>query len=94
MSNFEFPSSIVSRPVYGTFEARPGHSHLFIADAEGAAAILDFAGSNQSVMATSHIIYIPKDCGDKYVKQLEALNASQLYVGPTYPAAMSRINHV
>ncbi len=94
MTDFEFPPSIDSRPVYGKLETRPGHAHLFIADAEGAAAILDFAAANADIMANSHIIYIPKDCGEKYVAQLEALNASQLYVGPSYPAAMSRINHV
>ena len=35
---------IKSRPVYGTLEARPaGPLHLFVADAEGAQAILDLA---------------------------------------------------
>ena len=73
MSQFKFPPAIDSRPVYGTFEARPGHTYLFIADAEGAGAILDFAAKNTDVMAKSHIIYIPKECGDKYKNQLEAL---------------------
>ena len=43
MPKFEFPTSILSRPVYGVLEARAGHQHLMIADAEGAEAILDIA---------------------------------------------------
>ena len=43
MPKFEFPPSILSRPVYGVLEARAGHQHLMIADAEGAEAILDIA---------------------------------------------------
>jgi len=58
MSKFEFPQSIRSRPVYGTLEPRAGTAHLFIADAEGAEAILGMA--TPDIMAHAHIIYIPK----------------------------------
>ena len=35
--------TIKSRPVYGKLTVQPGREHLFIADAEGAEAILDLA---------------------------------------------------
>lgn len=88
MSKFEFPASILSRPVYGTLEARAGASHLFIADAEGAEAILDVA--TPDLMARAHIIYITK--GSDFEDALRALNPAQFYAGPTYCAAEQRIH--
>ncbi len=91
MSKFKFPESIRSRPVYGTLEPRAGKAHLFVADAEGAEAILDVAKADKDLVANAHIIYIPKDTGDTYVKQLEALNPKQMYVGPSYGACVTRL---
>jgi len=88
MSKFEFPQSIRSRPVYGTLEPRAGTAHLFIADAEGAEAILGMA--TPDIMAHAHIIYIPK--GTDFEPQLRALNPAQFYAGPSYAAAASRID--
>ena len=88
MSKFVFPESIKSRPVYGTLEARAGHGHLLIADAEGAQAILDVA--TPEMMARAHIIYIPK--GADFDDALRDLKPAQYYAGPTYPAAESRIH--
>lgn len=87
MSKFQFPPSIRSRPVYGTLEARSGSAHLFIADAQGAEAILDVA--TPDMMANAHIIYIPK--GEDFEDALRALNPAQFYSGPSYDAAQSRI---
>lgn len=87
MSKFEFPPSILSRPVYGTLTPRAGSAHLFIADAHGAQAILDVA--TPQIMAKAHIIYIPK--GEAFEDRLRALNPAQFYSGPTYSAAASRI---
>ena len=87
MSKFDFPPSIKSRPVWGTFEARPGAAHLFIADAHGAEAILDVA--TPDLMAMGHIIYIPR--GEDFADKLRALNPAQFYEGPSYAAAVSRI---
>ena len=89
MSKFEFPPSIKSRPVYGTLEARQGPAHLFIADAEGAEAILAIA--TPEMMAKAHIIYIPR--GTDYADKLRALNPAQFYEGPSYAAAVQRIKH-
>jgi predicted RNA-binding Zn-ribbon protein involved in translation (DUF1610 family) len=89
MSKFAFPPSILSRPVYGTLELRPGAAHLFIADAHGAEAILDIARADPVLMARAHIIYIP--LGEGFTEDLRALNAAQFYEGPSYPAALPRL---
>ena len=87
MSKFTFPQSILSRPVYGTLEPRVGSAHLFIADAQGAEAVLDVA--TPELMKTAHIIYISK--GTDFEAALRALQPAQFYVGPTYGAAELRI---
>ncbi len=92
MSKFQFPESIISRPVYGTLEPRPGKAHLFVADAEGAEAILDVAAQDPGLMARTHIIYIPK--GADFVEKLRALSPAQFYEGPTYEASVQRLRHV
>lgn len=91
MTKFNFPTSIRSRPVYGTLAPRPGSGHLIVADAEGAEAILELAAADPAMMAHTHIIYIPKKTGSKYTTQLEALEAAQLYIGPSYEAAAPRL---
>lgn len=92
MSKFQFPEAIKSRPTYGTLEARAGKAHLFVADAEGAQAIIDLAKSENSLMAKSHVIYIPKTTGEIYTGQLKKLGIDQLYVGPSYAAAQTRLH--
>ena len=92
MSRFEFPESIRSRPVYGTLEPRPGKAHLMIADAEGAEALLDLAARDAGLMAGAHIIYIPKHAD--LAGALRALSPAQMYVGPSYAAAVPRIRKV
>lgn len=87
MSKFAFPPSILSRPVYGTLEVRPGGAHLFIADARGAEAILDVA--TPELMARSHIIYIPR--GEDFSDKLRALGAAQFYEGPSWAASLQRV---
>ena len=90
MSKFQFPKSILSRPIYGTFQARPGAAHLFIADAHGAEAILDVI--TPDLIAKSHIIYIPK--GESFGDKLRALGVAQYYEGPSYAASVTRIQRV
>lgn len=95
MAKTEFEPSIITRPVYGELEAKNGKAHLLIADAEGAGAILDMAKSvPNGFFEKAHIIYIPKDAGDKYTNELEALGAKQFYAGPSYEAAVTRIQRV
>ena len=92
MSKFNFPKSIVSRPTYGVLTPKAGSAHLFVADAEGAEGILELAKRNADMMASTHIIYIPKNTN--FTDQLAALNPAQLYIGPSYNAAASRLRHV
>ncbi|WP_227269687.1 dimethylamine monooxygenase subunit DmmA family protein [Roseobacter weihaiensis] len=89
MSTFAFPPSIKSRPVWGSFEPQSGSAYLFVADAEGAEAILDLAKVAPALMASAHIIYIPK--GTDFETALRALNPAQLYVGPSYAASLPRL---
>lgn len=92
MAKTQFEPSIKSRPIYGTLAPRPGKAHLVIADAEGAEAVLDLArAAGADMMAHTHIIYIPMRTGETYRKRLEALNAAQLYIGPSYEAAVPRL---
>ncbi|MEO9778468.1 MAG: dimethylamine monooxygenase subunit DmmA [Sedimentitalea sp.] len=94
MSKFQFPEAIKSRPVWGTLEPRAGKSHLMIADAEGAEALLDLARADASLMSTAEIVYIPRDTGETYVDQLSKLGALHLYVGPSYEAAVPRLRRM
>ncbi|WP_308917874.1 dimethylamine monooxygenase subunit DmmA family protein [Jannaschia sp. LMIT008] len=87
MTKFDFPPSIKSRPVWGTLQARPGRHHLFVADAEGAQAILDVA--TPDLMAGSHIIYVPR--GADHADALRALEPAQFHEGPSYAASVPRL---
>jgi predicted RNA-binding Zn-ribbon protein involved in translation (DUF1610 family) len=91
MSEFKFPKAIASRPVYSRLESRPGKLHLMIADAEGAEALLDLAKRDPTLTKTCHIIFIPKDTGQTYVDRLTDLGVAQLYIGPSYPASVPRL---
>jgi predicted RNA-binding Zn-ribbon protein involved in translation (DUF1610 family) len=94
MKKFKFPPSIRSRPTYGTLAFKDGSGHIIIADDEGAEAIIELASANKKMMAKTHIIFVAKASGDKYTKKLEALKSEQLYIGPSYQAALPRIRRV
>lgn len=94
MASFNFPESIRSRPVYGTLEPRPGKAHLMIADAEGAEALLDLAGRDTALMQAAHVIYIPKETGDRFVGRLEASGPARLHVAPSYEATVPRLRRI
>jgi hypothetical protein len=84
--------TIKSRPVYGTLTPQPGKDHLFIADAEGADAILDLAKSAPAnFFAGAEIVFIPRVTGDKYIAALQALSPARYYDGPSISAALPRL---
>jgi hypothetical protein len=84
--------TIKSRPVYGTLTPQPGKDHLFIADAEGAEAILDLAKTApEAFFAGAGIAYIPRTAGDKYLAALTALKPARFYEGPSIAAALPRL---
>lgn len=84
--------TILSRPVYGTLSPQAGKSHLLIADAEGASAILDLAKQAPAdFFASAHIMFIPGRTGDTFQASLKALKPAQYYEGPTVAAALPRL---
>ena len=84
--------SIISRPVYGTLSPQPGREHLFVADAQGAEAILDMAtGAPGDFFAGAHIVYIPRDADLALAERLKALSPAAFYEGPSIAAAMPRL---
>jgi predicted RNA-binding Zn-ribbon protein involved in translation (DUF1610 family) len=94
VSKFNFPEAIKSRPVYGALQPRPGKSHLMIADAEGAEALIDVAKADPEIMAKAHVIYIPKGTGTTYSEKLAALNPAILHISPSYGASVPRLQRV
>jgi len=84
--------TIKSRPVYGTLSPQPGTDHLFIADAEGAEAILDLAKTTpEGFFANAEIVFIPRASGDRYLAALHALKPARFYDGPSIHAALPRL---
>lgn len=94
MSKFKFPASIDSRPTYGTFEPRQAAAHLFVADAEGAEAIVDLARIDAVLVGGAHIIFLAGSGADQHTALLQALQPAQLFVGANFDAAMSRLRKV
>lgn len=84
--------TILSRPVYGTLSPQTGKSHLFVADAEGAAAILDLAKkAPDAFFASAHIMFIPDTSRSQFQASLKALKPAQFYEGPSIAAALPRL---
>jgi hypothetical protein len=84
--------TIKSRPVYGTLSPQAGKSHLLVADAEGASAILDLASkAPEGFFGNAHIVFIPGRTGDTYQADLKALKPAQYYEGPSVAAALPRL---
>lgn len=84
--------SIKSRPVYGKLSPQQGREHLFVADAEGAEAILDLAGSAPpGFFDAAEIVYVPGRAGEALSRRLQALSPARWYEGPTIAAALPRL---
>ena len=98
MTKTQFEPSMRSRHVYGELTPRPGSGHLFVADGEGAEAILDLfqkAGAQaSSLLEKSHIIYMPGPNGTDLGQRLEALGAAQYHRSPSFASAQSRLKKV
>jgi hypothetical protein len=84
--------TIKSRPVYGKLTPQAGRDHLFISDAEGAAAILDLAeAAPEGFFSDAQIVFIPRETGAAYSDRLQALRPAQYYEGPSMAAALPRL---
>jgi len=95
MTKTGFPPSIKSRPTYGVLQARPGPSHLMIADGDGAGAILDLlAAAEPGMAARSHLIYLPGPDGTDRTSDLAALALAQFHRAPSFAAALPRLRKV
>ena len=98
MTKTQFDPSMRSRPVYGELSPRSGSGHLFVADGEGAEAIIDLfqkAGAQAAnVLEKSHIIYMPGPNGTDMGARLEALGAAQYHRSPSFASAQSRLKKV
>ncbi|KRA00117.1 hypothetical protein ASD64_00605 [Mesorhizobium sp. Root157] len=87
--------AMLSRPVYGILSPQTGKNHLLIADAEGAAAILDLAKkTSPDFFAAAEVMFVPGPDGGKYVEALKALVPGRLYEGPSIAAAMPRLRQI
>ena len=84
--------TILSRPVYGVLSPQAGKSHLFVADAEGASAILDMARqAPEGFFANAHIMFVPGRTGDRFLAALKELKPARYYEGPSVAAALPRL---
>lgn len=84
--------TILSRPVYGTLSPQTGKNHLFVADAEGASAILDLAKkAPNGFFASTQIMFIPETSRSQFQASLRALKPAQFYEGPSIAAALPRL---
>ena len=86
--------SIKSRPVYGTLAPRAGTAHLFVADAEGAEAILDLAGiASPDFFEKAQIFYVPtRGAAGDFETRLTALRPHAYNASPSIAAMLPRLS--
>jgi predicted RNA-binding Zn-ribbon protein involved in translation (DUF1610 family) len=90
MAQIEFSPSILTRPVYAPLVSQGAAPALMIADAAGAAALVDLAEQDRSVMDKAHVICIAPP--DEDVAALTKAEPKQLYTSPSFDAALERIH--
>lgn len=85
--------SIKSRPVYGTLTPRSGSHHLFVADGDGAFAILDMANqAPPGFFGRSSVNYVQGDAtGRGLTEDLRALGFHSLCEAPSIAAVLPRV---
>jgi predicted RNA-binding Zn-ribbon protein involved in translation (DUF1610 family) len=96
MSRTVFEPSILSRPTYGELGPRPGRAHLFVADGEGAEAVLDCldrAPDRAALLGSAHVIYCPGPNGADLFDRFAGARPAQAYRAPSFAAALPRLRH-
>jgi hypothetical protein len=90
MSPTMLVQGIKSRPVYRTLAPRPGPAHLFVADGEGALAILDLVAiAPPSLWTRARIAYVPgASAAQAYGERLAALGAESYDERPAVTSAL------
>ncbi|MCF8510502.1 MAG: hypothetical protein K9G43_03555 [Rhodobacteraceae bacterium] len=95
MTKTEFPPSIISRPVYGQLAPRPGAFHLFVADGEGAEAVVElFDKADPSLKSRAHILYTAGPNGTDQWDKIAALGANQAQKAASIPTLLFRLARV
>lgn len=85
----EFTPSITSRPVYPGLTSHGAAPSLMVADGAGGEALIELAGTDSSVMAHAHVIYIPS--GGNAGPRLQALKPASYLQGHSYPSVLPRL---
>ena len=92
MPKTEFAPSIKSRPVYGELHPAKGREHLFVANAEGAEAILELKpDAPADFWKQAHIIYVPGRSEQKFINDLRALGAPKFFEASNVTSALGRL---
>ncbi len=97
MTKTVFEPSILSRPVYGELEPRPGQAHLMVADGEGAEALLDClakAPDSATMLSRTRIIYCSGPDGTDLSDRLAVLGAAQFHRAPSFAAALPSLRRI
>lgn len=97
MTKTEFPPAMISRPVYGVLEPRPGAFHLIVADGEGAEAVAEMvakAADPAAMLAKSHILYTAGPNGTDQWSKIEAMGAAQAQKAASIPTLLFRLARV
>jgi DNA-directed RNA polymerase subunit RPC12/RpoP len=86
--------SIKSRPVYGTLAPRVGTAHLFVADADGAEAILDLAAiASPDFFERAQIFYVPgRGAASDFETRLTGLRPHAYNASPSIAAMLPRLS--
>jgi hypothetical protein len=86
--------SIKSRPVYGMLAPRTGTAHLFVADADGAEAILDLAGvASPDFFEKAQIFHVPgRGAAIDFETRLTALRPHAYNASPSIAAMLPRLS--
>jgi predicted RNA-binding Zn-ribbon protein involved in translation (DUF1610 family) len=88
-------SGIRSRPVYGTLEPNTAaHTHLVVADGEGALAVLDlFAAATTVFAANARVLYVAgASAAVGHAAKLAALGAASFIESPTIASLLPRLD--
>jgi hypothetical protein len=85
MPNTEFSPSIDSRPTYAGLVSQGATPAIMVADEAGAAALVDLAATDASVMDHAHIVLVAKSAG--VAERLKSLKPVAVHIAPDFDAA-------
>ncbi|SFJ70992.1 dimethylamine monooxygenase subunit DmmA family protein [Celeribacter neptunius] len=92
MPNTEFSPSIDSRPTYAGLSSQGAAPAIMVADAAGAAALIDLATADASVMDHAHVILVAK--APDMAARLTDLGPKALHEAPDFEAATPLVSQL